>query len=257
MGSTGGTAGEPLACDPVPAKIPLEEFSQTFAAAICAQKAACGCDGGLGCEGEFAAQFDAVVAYAAENGIPYDGQCAARVLFNTVTVRGCELRSEHGLFPCQHCPPFRGVLAEGEACHEGSPSIRMFTDPCRSPDNCDGMKCVPPLPNLGPGEPCDDGENVLGYCMAETLCDLGGSNTCEEPAPVGGDCSDHPCVPTAAFCNADALCEAARPPGEPCTAFEQCASFYCPWGQGTCEDYVLICELENIKDLLFGPYLLQ
>jgi hypothetical protein len=255
--STGGTSGGPLACEPMPASIALAEFSQTMAAAICAQKEACGCEVDFACETPFVEQFDAVVAYAQENGIPYDGECAARLLFDRVTARGCLLASEDDSLSCDFCSIFQGAIAEGEACPAVvSWEVALYTEACAEPNGCLGETCAPPLPKLELGDPCADADGLLGFCPMGTACDSEGSKTCVEVLPAGADCSAGVCG-FATFCNDSAVCEARRPVGEPCAAPEQCLSYYCPAGQGMCGDYVLICEIKDIGSLVFGPELYE
>lgn len=248
---TGGVTGGPLACQPMPASIPLAEFSKTFASAICAQKEACGCAGGFACEGTFVMQIDAVIAGAEDAGIPYDGECAARVLHNTVTARGCGLKSEYSPLPCERCTIFQGSVPEGAACSPND--VVEFVRPCAE-GTCSAMVCAPPPTALDVGDACFGPDGLLGYCPEGTVCDYNVSNTCVMTVPPGSDCADARCD-LGTFCNASKVCEEPRPAGEPCASPVECASLYCPGGQGVCEDYVVICELEKIEDLLFGPSL--
>jgi hypothetical protein len=252
-GSGGASTGEVAVCAPEPASIAVEELAETFAAAICAQKEACGCEVDFACEGTWKMKWDGLVAWATDREIPYDGECAAKMLHTLVTARGCKLASEPDIFVCEPCYLFQGALTEGAAC-ETATAYWNYSEPCVAPARCNGSECYmpPELPELGQGDPCVSlQEGLLGICPEGTRCDFDGSNTCEATVGEGGDCSGAMECAAPTTCFADGVCRPRGAAGEPCSGPGECWYLYCQGG--VCNDYIEICDTLELDELIRGP----
>lgn len=245
--STGGA----VSCDPPPAAIPLEEFPNALATAVCEQKKACGCEVDFACEGVWAGLADQLVAYGLAQGAAYDGACAAAAIVNYVEAQGCNLKSVRlSSLPCEDCPAFKGTIPEGVMCDNSFPEYGGLVEPCAGEGLCiDGCQVLDPLEL---GAPCYVDNKNVGLCSPGSACDYAGSMACEaltdEP---GADCTGAElCDPKGLFCNAQGVCEARRPEGATCDSPVQCASVRC--NGGVCVDYVRICDATDLAGL--RPY---
>ena len=233
-------------CDPQLPPVPEAEFAERFAAAICEQKGACGCDVDFSCALDFVAGFASIRQDGANIGLTYDGACAARKLAGLVQARGCAMASAIELSPActLDCLVYRGPVPIAGAC-ELPPKLltAFFADTCAAPGTCSGSACEPPLSTVADGQPC---VTPLARCEPGSACDYADSKTCEQQVGVGQSCvGASVCGPR--FHCAGGTCVDRKPGGEPCTTTGECASRRCTAGK--CEDWVWICEVTEGVDI--------
>ncbi|HEY0135814.1 MAG TPA: hypothetical protein VGB85_17135 [Nannocystis sp.] len=253
--STGGGTGGLDACDPELPAIAEEEFAERFAAAICEQKAACGCAPEFACETYFVDELAAVREQAQAAGLAYDGVCAARKLVGLVEQHGCEMASQVEIGPtCAfECAVYRGDIPPGNEC----PVLPMpngflmsrFIEDCAAPGTCDyyyELVCTSPLPVVGPGEACrDQNAEEIATCEPGHSCDFA-QRECVPSLGPGDPCAEQSC-PYPLYCSEAELCTAPGETGASCTQKGECLSQRC--GDAGCEDWVWICEVAEIVDL--------
>ncbi len=254
---TGSTTDEPTtgppvdACDPNLPPVPEDEFADRFAATICEQKAACGCDVDFGCALDFVDGFERIHTDGQKLGLTYDGDCAARKLAGLVQSRGCDLASAIDLsIPCSlNCLVYRGPRVVGEAC-TSPPALltALFADLCASPASCNAMMCQPPLAIAADGQPCFE---PLARCKPGSACDFKGSKVCEPQVGVGQACTGNGVCSPDSYCAEDGKCAARGLADAPCTTNDQCATLRCT--DAKCEDWVWICEVAEGVDI-FGRH---
>lgn len=118
------------------------------------------------------------------------------------------------------------------SCVGGVCIAGLTDDPCLADNDCQQTLCVQGACTIAPrdGAPCA----ADGRCDTGLLCTEG---RCLPPPGAGEPCAPGNLCDTTAYCEAqpDAgpRCEAARAPGEMCTADEQCVTRRC-LDSGTC-----------------------
>lgn len=251
----GSTTGEPLACAPSEGPIAAEEFAGRFAEAVCAQKAACGCEEDFACVGIFTQRFAELQQAALDNGLEYDAACAGEVLATTVMTRGCAMRSQaYDVRDCwSGCTVFTGDVPTGGSCpSELAGSIYYFSEFCAEPGAmCRYPQdlCEPPLPTLGLGEDCFvPPSDVLGTCDEGLGC-TPGTWKCGPIVGEGDSCADGEFCKAPLRCGPLAVCEPRSPAGAPCMSGPECASRQCT--DGVCHDFVEVCATAEPRDLFF------
>ena len=245
---TTGAAVDP--CDPALLPIPEADFAERFAAEICAQKSACGCDVAFSCPFVLLVDFDVVRQSGANLGLTYDGACAARKLAGLLQARGCAMASAIDLSPpCTiDCLVYRGATPLGGACTLPPKLLTAFlADTCAAPNRCDGSTCKAPSPVVADGQPC---VTPLARCQAGSACDYLGSRVCETQVGAGASCLGASVCSPQLYC-ADGLCDARKSADQPCAAADECEARRCTAGK--CEDWPWICEVRDSVDI-FGRH---
>jgi hypothetical protein len=254
-------AGDEAAMCPAVPTIAEGEFAARFTAAICAQKAACGCGGGADCVARLRPKFEAVQAYARDNSLEYDPACAREILTSAVYQRGCGLESDfyEPFSQCGgHCEVFRGDVPSGGACPALDDDVAAYFAPCAEADElCDILDTFTckslELPTMQLGQTCvEDNGNDLGWCAAGLTCGFE-SNTCVPEVGEGAACDVDPTVcELGLFCD-DGVCAPERVAGEACAGGDQCETFACM--NGVCRDEPVICLVDAPADLVW-PFML-
>lgn len=251
-------AGDEAPECPVVPTIAEQEFAARFTAAICAQKAACGCGGAADCVVRLRPEFEAVQAYARDNSLQFDSVCAVEILTSLVYQRGCGLESEfyRPFSRCGgHCEVFRGDVPSGGTCPELDTDVAAYANSCAAADEycdiLDTFTCVTfeDLPTMQIGQTCaeEDG-NDLGECAEGLTCSVE-SNICVPEVGAGEACDDDPTVcEVGLFCDAG-MCAPRRLAGEACDGNSQCESVACM--NGVCRDEPVICLVDQPSDLMF------
>ncbi|MBZ5711651.1 hypothetical protein [Nannocystis pusilla] len=247
--------------DACPDLVPIaeDEFAARFAAAVCGEKAACGCDLDPRCVTRFSALFEAVRS-AARGGAPhYDPVCAAAVLHDKVAARGCATRSEYhdDQGACSRgCEVFRGDVPPGGLCGEfASLDVAAFADVCAGVDMACGVlgtaSCEQrgAIPTVGRGEVClsADGKTLFA-CEAGSWCSAA-SRVCVPEVGFGQKCGRFAECSPDAWCSQDGECLPLKAHGAACQRDRECAALTCE--QGRCNDFVIACRVDSPADLLF------
>ncbi|WAS94447.1 hypothetical protein [Nannocystis punicea] len=242
---------------PTIATIAEDEFAARFAAAICDQKAACGCGGGADCVAALEPRFEAVLQYARDNSLQYDAACATELLTGSVLHRGCGLESDYygPVFECGgRCKVFRGDIPSGGACTRPENDVSAYVHECAAADEyCQGegtLTCQTyDLPTMQLGETCMDAEyNDLGWCAEELWCSFE-SLVCVPLVGEGEACGAHAECSVDLFCGAG-VCRRQRPGGDACEDDLQCGSSVCL--DGACRDEPVICLVDSPSDLRYS-----
>ncbi|MCY1059281.1 hypothetical protein [Nannocystis sp. SCPEA4] len=242
---------------PTASAIAEDEFAARFAAAVCAQKAACGCGGGADCVAVFEPQFEAVRQYARDNSMEYDPACATNLLTSSVLLRGCGLESdyEEPFAQCGgDCEVFRGDIPSGGACTDVETDVSAYIQECAAPDEyCDGLETLTcgtfDLPTMQLGETCMDTEyNFLGSCVPGLSCSFD-SLVCVPEVGEGEACGDLADCSFELFCGAG-VCQRQRAGGEACEDDLQCETLVCLGG--ACRDERVICLVNSPSDLRYS-----
>ena len=251
--TTGGGTGGLDACDPELPGIAEDEFAERFAAAICAQKLACGCAMASPCEESLVGEFAEIRDHARAGGLTYDGVCAARKLTALVQDRGCSMASELDDVPAcaEDCTVYRGDVAAGQSCpHLGGNAFLLsrFIEDCAAPGACDynyTLVCIS-LPVVGVGEACrGDSSAEIATCEPGHTCHFE-QRKCVPDLGPGDSCAEQSC-PSPLVCSQAELCVAPGGTGASCTDKAQCVSQRC--GDAGCEDWLWICEVVEATDL--------
>ncbi|MFZ6180175.1 hypothetical protein [Nannocystis pusilla] len=251
-------AGDEAPMCPAVPTIAEDEFAARFTAAVCAQKAACGCGGGVDCVVRLRPKFEAVQKYARDHSWEYDPACALEILASAVYRRGCGLESEfyEPFSQCGgHCEVFRGDVPSGGACPDLDTDVAAYADSCAEADEycdiLDTFTCMTSgeLPIMQVGQTCaEDSGNDLGECAEGLTCSVE-SNTCVPEVGAGEACADDPTVcEFGLFCDAG-LCAPRRLAGEACDDNLQCEALACM--NGVCRDEPVICLVDEPSDLVF------
>ncbi|MDC0675263.1 hypothetical protein [Nannocystis radixulma] len=239
--------------------IPEDEFAARFGAAVCGEKAACGCDLAPGCATHFSALFEAVRRVARGSAPHYDPVCAAAVLHDTLAARGCATRSEYydDHDGCSRgCQVFRGDVPPGGPCGAfTSIDVAAFADVCAGADMACGVLGTPTcearsaIPTVARGERClsADGKTLFA-CEAGTWCSAE-SRVCVPEVGFGEKCGRFAECSPAAWCSQDGECLPLKPHGAACQGPRECAALTCE--RGRCNDFVIACRVDSPADLLF------
>jgi len=244
--------------DECAALVPIaeDEFAARFAAAVCGQKATCGCDLDPRCVDVFTRQFEAVRRYARATAPHYDAACAAAVLHDAVDVRGCARKSHYYAGQsCQiGCDVFRGDVPPGGACGE-TPALdsAAFINVCADAGQACGILGTPTcdsldaVPTVGRGEECLSADyETLSDCEQGLWCNYA-SRVCVPEVAVGQPCGDFAECSAVAWC--DGTCQPAKADGAPCDNDVECTSLVCE-GRA-CDDFVVACRVDSPSDLLY------
>lgn len=252
------TGDSGVACDPMPEALPEDQFAEILGAAICAQKMTCDCEVDFACETNFVQEFAGVRAYGQANGLAYDGVCAARMLNALIKHRGCEMASMFQSDACGYdlCRIYAGDAGPGEACEIPAELLTYMMAPICASRSCSPFEkvCVdkvPPqdLPTVADGEPCFDPMlGSIAKCMPDSSCDYGDTGNCEPLRDEGEPCLGPGRCKIGLYCTDDGVCAARGQSGAPCTDAIQCLSGRCT--DGTCDDWVWICEVAEGVDLI-------
>ncbi|MCY0988825.1 hypothetical protein OV203_16940 [Nannocystis sp. ILAH1] len=253
-------SGDEAMCPAVPT-IAEEEFAARFTAAVCAQKAACGCGGGVDCVVRLRPKFDAVQKYARDNSLEYDPECAREILTSAVYRRGCGLESEfyRPFSQCGgYCEVFRGDVTSGGACPNLDTDVAAYSNSCAAADEyCDifdtlTCKSFEDLPTMQIGQTCvEENGNDLGECAEGLTCSYE-SNTCVPEVGAGEACDEPTVCELGLFCD-NGVCAPERLAGEACDGGEQCETVACM--NGVCRDEPVICLVDTPADLMW-PFML-
>lgn len=155
--------------------------------------------------------------------VSIDEGCVQRIA-QRIDALDCTLQFTAGASDCRDfCYPFVGPRFAGEVCARQEECGRNLM--CHRGECTDPCLVRPPAE----GDQCDDDNG----CGADLFCaNDGGSETGVCLAyPIGGDaCYFSQCA--AGFdCNADDICEALTPQGDPCMGHRECVTGYCPAGR--------------------------
>ena len=191
--------------------IALEDLTDAFLAAACEQEVACEqFPDEATCRAATKVDLSLFVAAVEAGTVRYDAE-AAPVCIEAMTPSHCLLwgdgdrdRAERGAEACRRT--FRGAVELGGTCAQDF--------------ECAGeARCGAPI--------CEGQQCCLGSCVPV-----------EAPlvAEIGDSCAGATCVPEA-YCNVAAICTARLGAGEPCDAFNACATgalCSASAGEGTC-----------------------
>ncbi|WAS96993.1 hypothetical protein [Nannocystis punicea] len=236
-GDPGGSDTEPLpatggdATGTAPAECPAdlepfathEEYAAALAEATCAKLAACDCSGvpSTCVEDQTAKNIGRNKVYLAAGSV-FDPLCARKLVLRHEWT-SCDVDEAS---PCGTCEDFVGTRAEGDTCD----FIADIVDPCGPHLFCNGGVCTGPVPPVDGGDKCREGEQNVGFCGADQICDFD-QNICVPRPQLGDPCRDGWCGGLDLWCDTSdsptGICRKTRPAGEPCSNLGQCDNLAC------------------------------
>lgn len=234
------TGGQPEFCDDQES-IAEEEFPTTIAESVCSMRKKCGCPSGEDpqCGQDYLAYFSDVRSYAAADGLMYDGVCLAQMI-REYQEAGCYASEVNVRESCEHCYVYSGTALSGDVCGAVDPlydfgmvstchddSVECYLNSCQPPGADEGEKCYGT-------KRCSDGLACNPAGLVCTKADVG--DPCLSATENGVGCASQ------LWCE-QSLCQQRKPVGSVCASDSECTTVRCV--NGTCADFVIVCESEN------------